>query len=159
MVISSLTALVRGGRIVAQRQEPARVQCGALACGTLVLSRRRETPRHCRILGHASRMAMKGKVGLICGVVNKSSIAWAVAQSWRAAGCEVVLTYQDERARSKVERLVAAEWGDEAAAGCASLLRRYSRIDNWTDRQSAPLLCVCWGWQPAALRRTPRRGD
>lgn len=68
-------------------------------------------------------MAMKGKVGLVCGVVNKSSIAWAVAQSWRAAGCEVVLTYQDERIRPKVEMLVAAEWGDEAAAGCAPLLR------------------------------------
>jgi enoyl-[acyl-carrier-protein] reductase (NADH) len=34
-------------------------------------------------------MAMRGKVGLICGVVNQRSIAWAVAQSWRAAGCDV----------------------------------------------------------------------
>lgn len=32
---------------------------------------------------------MRGKVGLICGVVNQRSIAWAVAQSWRAAGCDV----------------------------------------------------------------------
>ena len=64
-------------------------------------------------------MAMKGKVGLVCGVVNQHSIAWAVAQSWRAAGCDVVLTYHDERARTKVETLVAAEWGDEAAAGYA----------------------------------------
>jgi enoyl-[acyl-carrier-protein] reductase (NADH) len=65
-------------------------------------------------------MALKGKFGLVCGVVNSRSIAWAVAQSWRAAGCDVSLTYQDERARPKVERLVAAEWGDEAAAGCAA---------------------------------------
>ena len=38
---------------------------------------------------------------------------------------QVVLTYQDERARPKVERLVAAEWGEEAAAGCAPIRPRW----------------------------------
>lgn len=82
----------------------------------------RATVRRVRVAcggGRLAWMAMKGKFGLVCGVVNQRSIAWAVAQSWRAAGCDVALTYQDERAKPKVERLVAEAWGDDAAAGCA----------------------------------------
>ena len=72
-------------------------------------------------------MALAGKRGLVVGVVNQRSIAWAVARQWRAAGCDVAVTYQDERARPHVEKLVAREWGDEAAAG---LLRCDVRRDD-----------------------------
>ena len=39
--------------------------------------------------------ALDGKVGLIVGVANKRSIAWAIAQAAAAAGATLVLTYQD----------------------------------------------------------------
>jgi enoyl-[acyl-carrier protein] reductase I len=48
-----------------------------------------------------------GKHGLIVGVANKRSIAWAIAQAADAAGARVALTYQDERLRENVEELAA----------------------------------------------------
>lgn len=48
-----------------------------------------------------------GKLGLIVGVANKRSIAWAIAQAAAAAGARVALTYQDERLRENVEELAA----------------------------------------------------
>jgi enoyl-[acyl-carrier protein] reductase I len=39
--------------------------------------------------------ALDGKVGLIVGVANKRSIAWAIAQAAAAEGATLVLTYQD----------------------------------------------------------------
>ena len=38
---------------------------------------------------------LDGKVGLIVGVANKRSIAWAIAQAAAAEGATLVLTYQD----------------------------------------------------------------
>ncbi|MDP1568408.1 MAG: enoyl-ACP reductase [Vicinamibacterales bacterium] len=38
--------------------------------------------------------SLEGKVGLIVGVANKRSIAWAIAQAASAEGAQVVLTYQ-----------------------------------------------------------------
>jgi enoyl-[acyl-carrier protein] reductase I len=48
-----------------------------------------------------------GKHGLIVGVANKRSIAWAIAQAAAAAGARLALTYQDERLRENVEELAA----------------------------------------------------
>ena len=39
--------------------------------------------------------ALDGKVGLIVGVANKRSIAWAIAQAAAREGATLVLTYQD----------------------------------------------------------------
>lgn len=39
--------------------------------------------------------ALDGKVGLIVGVANKRSIAWAIAQAAAAEGATLVLTYQE----------------------------------------------------------------
>jgi enoyl-[acyl-carrier protein] reductase I len=48
-----------------------------------------------------------GKHGLIVGVANKRSIAWAIAQAADAAGARVALTYQNDRLRENVEELAA----------------------------------------------------
>jgi enoyl-[acyl-carrier protein] reductase I len=48
-----------------------------------------------------------GSHGLIVGVANKRSIAWAIAQAAAAAGARLALTYQDERLRENVEELAA----------------------------------------------------
>jgi len=49
---------------------------------------------------------LKGKIGLVFGVANKNSIAWAVAQAWHTEGATLVFTYQGERFKKKVEELV-----------------------------------------------------
>ncbi len=48
---------------------------------------------------------LDGKIGLIFGVANKRSIAWAVAQAWHREGATLVFTYQGERFKTKVEEL------------------------------------------------------
>jgi enoyl-[acyl-carrier protein] reductase I len=48
-----------------------------------------------------------GKLGLIVGVANRRSIAWAITQEVAARGARVALTYQDERLRRNVEELAA----------------------------------------------------
>jgi enoyl-[acyl-carrier protein] reductase I len=51
--------------------------------------------------------ALDGKTGLIVGVANKRSIAWAIAQAAAAAGARVALTYQGERLEENVRDLSA----------------------------------------------------
>jgi enoyl-[acyl-carrier protein] reductase I len=50
--------------------------------------------------------ALDGKVGLIVGVANKRSIAWAIAQAAAAEGATLVLTYQD-RFAEHIQELAA----------------------------------------------------
>jgi enoyl-[acyl-carrier protein] reductase I len=47
------------------------------------------------------------KTGLIIGVANKRSIAWAIAQAASAEGASLVLTYQNERLSENVHELAA----------------------------------------------------
>jgi len=56
---------------------------------------------------------LAGKVGLVFGVANKRSIAWAIAQAWASQGATLAFTYQGERVRESVRELAAA-FGPEA---------------------------------------------
>jgi enoyl-[acyl-carrier protein] reductase I len=47
---------------------------------------------------------LKGKKGLIVGVANQNSIAWACAQALAAAGMDLAFTYQGEMMRDRVLR-------------------------------------------------------
>jgi enoyl-[acyl-carrier protein] reductase I len=49
----------------------------------------------------------EGKTGLVVGVANKRSIAWAIAQAAAAEGARVALTYQGERLEENVRDLSA----------------------------------------------------
>ena len=49
--------------------------------------------------------SLAGKTGLIIGVANKRSIAWAVAQAASTAGARIALTYQGERLEENVREL------------------------------------------------------
>ena len=51
---------------------------------------------------------MEGRTGLIVGVANKRSIAWAIAQAASNAGARLTLTYQGERLEENVRELSAA---------------------------------------------------
>ena len=52
-------------------------------------------------------MDLTGKHGLIVGVANKRSIAWAIAQATAASGARLAVTYQGERLEENVRELAA----------------------------------------------------
>jgi enoyl-[acyl-carrier protein] reductase I len=59
-------------------------------------------------------MLLEGRKGLIVGVANKHSIAWAIAQSAAGQGAQLVFNYQNERLKENVEELVATMPGAKA---------------------------------------------
>src|SRR5437016_3031344 len=59
-------------------------------------------------------MLLDGKNGLIIGVANKHSIAWAIAQSAANQGARLLFNFQNERLRENVEELVATMSGAKA---------------------------------------------
>ena len=50
-------------------------------------------------------MLMKGKKGLIVGVANKRSIAWAIAQRCAEQGAQCAFSFQSERLGENVKEL------------------------------------------------------
>ncbi|HVS32520.1 MAG TPA: enoyl-ACP reductase [Thermoanaerobaculia bacterium] len=50
-------------------------------------------------------MLLEGKTGIIFGVANKRSIAWAIAQALSREGMRLAFTYQGERLKESVEEL------------------------------------------------------
>lgn len=54
---------------------------------------------------------LAGKTGVVFGVANKRSIAWAIAKAWSAAGASLIFNYQGERLKDNVEELVG-EFGE-----------------------------------------------
>lgn len=61
---------------------------------------------------------LAGKIGIVFGVANKRSIAWAIAQAWQRAGATLAFTYQGERLRENVEELVGAFGNDVLLIPC-----------------------------------------
>jgi enoyl-[acyl-carrier protein] reductase I len=59
-------------------------------------------------------MLLDGKKGLIVGVANKHSIAWAIAQSTSCQGAQLFFNYQNDRLKENVEELVATIPGSKA---------------------------------------------
>jgi len=51
---------------------------------------------------------LAGKTGLVVGVANKRSIAWAIAQALAAQGARLAVTYQGERLAENVRELCAS---------------------------------------------------
>ncbi|MEA2204322.1 MAG: enoyl-[acyl-carrier protein] reductase [Blastocatellia bacterium] len=56
--------------------------------------------------------------GLVFGVANKRSIAWATAQALHEAGARLAFTYQGERLQDNVESLTGAEMPDSLILPC-----------------------------------------
>ena len=52
-----------------------------------------------------NKLLLEGKTGIIFGVANKRSIAWAIAQSLANEGMRLAFTYQGERLKESVEAL------------------------------------------------------
>ncbi|MFN3329831.1 MAG: enoyl-ACP reductase, partial [Pyrinomonadaceae bacterium] len=52
-------------------------------------------------------MLLENKIGLVIGVANQRSIAWACAEACLSQGATLSFTYQNERLKEKVEKLTA----------------------------------------------------
>jgi enoyl-[acyl-carrier protein] reductase I len=83
---------------------------------------------------------MQGKRGLIMGVANNRSIAWAIAQAVAAQGGELAFTYQGEALEKRVRPLASSigadfllpcDVADDAAMDSAfdQLAKKWSKID------------------------------
>ena len=53
-------------------------------------------------------MLLEGKTGIVFGVANKRSIAWAIAQGLSREGMRLAFTYQGERLKEGVESLTSS---------------------------------------------------
>ena len=61
---------------------------------------------------------LAGKTGIVFGVANKRSIAWAIAQAWARAGAKLAFTYQGERLKDNVEELAGTFGSDTLILPC-----------------------------------------
>jgi len=61
---------------------------------------------------------LAGKNGIVFGVANKRSIAWAIAQAWHKAGARLAFTYQGERLKENVEELAGTFGPDTPILPC-----------------------------------------
>ena len=81
-------------------------------------------------------MLLEGKKGLIIGVANKHSIAWAIAQAAAREGAQMLFSYQNERLRENVEELVQTLPG---ASACVCDVGDDSQIDAMMKQASEKL--------------------
>jgi len=61
---------------------------------------------------------LDGKLGIVFGVANKRSIAWAIAQAWAKEGAKLAFTYQGERLKDNVEELAGTFGADTLILPC-----------------------------------------
>src|SRR3989449_1845629 len=61
---------------------------------------------------------LTNKLGIVFGVANKRSIAWAIAQAWHKAGAKLAFTYQGERLKENVEELAGTFGPDTLLMPC-----------------------------------------
>jgi enoyl-[acyl-carrier protein] reductase I len=61
---------------------------------------------------------LDGKTGIIFGVANKRSIAWAIAQAWAREGAKLAFTFQGERVKENVAELAGTFGADTLILPC-----------------------------------------
>jgi enoyl-[acyl-carrier protein] reductase I len=86
-----------------------------------------------------SSKPLEGKIGIVFGVANKRSIAWAIAQAWSAEGAKLIFNYQGERLKENVEDLVSTFGSDVPLYSCdvtsdAEIAQFFQHVRNDTDR-------------------------
>ena len=84
---------------------------------------------------------LKNKNGIVFGVANKRSIAWATAQALHEAGARLAFTYQGDRLKENVEGLTKESMPDSLLLSCdvskqeevdstfAQVAERFGRLD------------------------------
>jgi enoyl-[acyl-carrier protein] reductase I len=82
---------------------------------------------------------LAGKIGVVFGVANKRSIAWAIAKAWATAGAKLIFNYQGERLKENVEEL-AGEFGEKTTlfpcdvSNDADIAAFFDEVKRNTDR-------------------------
>jgi enoyl-[acyl-carrier protein] reductase I len=61
---------------------------------------------------------LEGKTGIVFGVANKRSIAWAIAQAWAKEGAKLAFTFQGERIKENVTELAGTFGPDTLILPC-----------------------------------------
>jgi enoyl-[acyl-carrier protein] reductase I len=61
---------------------------------------------------------LEGKTGIVFGVANKRSIAWAIAQAWAREGAKLAFTFQGERVKENVVELAGTFGADTLILPC-----------------------------------------
>src|SRR5258708_4651952 len=86
-----------------------------------------------------TEQVLAGKIGVVFGVANKRSIAWAIAKAWAAAGARLIFNYQGERLKENIEELVN-EFGEKTPFFCcdvssdAEIATFFEKVRGETDR-------------------------
>jgi len=75
---------------------------------------------------------LEGKTGLVFGVANKRSIAWAIAQAWAEAGAKLIFNYQGERLKDNVEELAGTFGPDTPLFPCD--VSKDEEVDAFFDK-------------------------
>src|ERR1700730_8816873 len=78
---------------------------------------------------------LQNKHGIIFGVANKRSIAWATAQALHEAGARLAFAYQGDRLKDNVEGLTKAEMPDSPLLSCD--VTKQEEIDETFKRVGA----------------------
>src|SRR6478672_7513317 len=79
-----------------------------------------------------AKLPLEGKVGLVFGVANKRSIAWAIAQAWAEAGAKLIFNYQGERLKDNVEELAGTFGPDTPLYPCD--VTKDEEVDAFFDK-------------------------
>src|ERR1700731_572761 len=92
---------------------------------------------------------LAGKIGVVFGVANKRSIAWAIAKAWAAAGAKLIFNYQGERLKENVEELTS-EFGEKMplypcdVSNDAEIHSFFDNVKRETDRVDLMLHSVAY---------------
>ncbi len=62
--------------------------------------------------------SLAGKQGIVFGVANRRSIAWAIAQAWHQAGARLAFSYQGQRLKDNVQELAGTFGQDTLILPC-----------------------------------------
>ncbi len=92
---------------------------------------------------------LAGKTGVVFGVANKRSIAWAIAKAWAAAGARLIFNYQGERLKENVEELVGEFGADTPLYPCdvsrdEEIEAFFANVRGQTDRLDLLLHSVAY---------------
>src|SRR3954464_3069857 len=102
-----------------------------------------------RIVAAMTDQPLAGKIGVVFGVANKRSIAWAIAKAWAAAGARLFFNYQGERLKENVEELVG-EFGQGVplhpcdVTNDAEIADFFQKVRGQTDRLDLMLHSVAF---------------
>ncbi len=94
------------------------------------------------------RIDLEGKTGIVFGVANHRSIAWAIADILHQAGARLAITYQNERVKDGVAKLVET-WEDTPLIECdvsddRNVAATFDRVADELGRLDMVAHCIAY---------------